>query len=145
MAELEYNTFNDALSVAYKLFEECPDSDVRRWFREKHDWQVQFQTDVGHNRRRDLVSGFHGRVGADGQKRNLMLRLDWDPNIFSHINVKTVDKQGHEVNHHLTFRNEIDKANQSDSQVFDLMQRLTAFNNQGMPIAEAFDRIRSAF
>lgn len=140
-----YRTFCDALYAAYDIFSTCPDRNVKRWFAGR-EWTVKIQGDVGGNRRAGLVSGFKGWVGGEGRlRRYVELRLDWDPQIFSHINVATVNERGDAVNHHLKFRNEIDPNNQSDSQVYDLMQRLTAFVNQGVPIAVAFDRIQSTF
>ena len=99
------------------------------------------QSDVGYNRRAGYVNGFYGKVGSDGHFNKLTLRIDWDPEIFSHINIITVDKEGYKASYHLKFINPYNW-NQNDEYVFDLMQRLTALVTN-ISIYDAFDRIRS--
>ena len=138
----DFRSFGLALDRAYELFRTCHNPDVVRWF-ESGNWNVSIQSDVGGNDRAGLVNGFNGRVGADGQQVNLVLRLDWDPTYMSHINVRTVNRQGYRVSYHLKFAAPIEFGwSQGPEYVKDQMDRLTHFIGEGVSIREAFDRIQ---
>jgi hypothetical protein len=139
----DWRTFSKALDRAYNILSTCPTLTsaigstpaTGKWGR---------QSGVGNKNRAGLVNGVHEKFGVDGQKRNLFLRLDWGPNIFSRINVLTVCAGGYKLAYHLTFTVPKESGwNQDDAYDRNQMKCLTALVDAGKSIRAALDTIRS--